>query len=198
MLCRSVAVELEAPREVSKLLYDVESAYLGIVREVVEYAVANNVLNATELQKLFYRRYRLEYQGLHAHLVIQAIRQAVQIAKSFVERKKRGLVNKPYPEVRSVSIRFTEFTWSYEQFIRSTAPVRLSLSLLGERKEVWLRPHKRFWLFWWRVLTGEAELASTLMIKRRANKWYAVFIFKLKPRKEEPRSIIAFDITRTR
>jgi IS605 OrfB family transposase len=111
-----------------------------------------------------------------------------------MERRRKGLVNKPYPEVKAVSIRFTEFTWSYEQFIHSIAPVRLELSLLGGRREVWLRPHKRFWQYWWKVLSGEAELASTLMIKHRLNKWYAIFIFKLKPREEEPKSIISFDI----
>jgi hypothetical protein len=103
-------------------------------------------------------------------------------------------VDKPYPEVRSVSIRFTEKAWNYEQFIRSTAPVKLELSLPGGRTEVWLRLHKRFWLFWWRVLRGEAELASTLIIKRKANKWYAIFVFELKPRVMKPQSIIAFDI----
>jgi len=88
---------------------------------------------------------------LHAHLIIQAIRQVSGVAKSFVERKKKGLVSKPYPEVRSVSIRFTEKAWSYEQFVKSVAPVRLELSLLGVRRVVWLRLHKRFWLYWWRV-----------------------------------------------
>jgi IS605 OrfB family transposase len=111
-----------------------------------------------------------------------------------MERRRKGLVRKPYPEVRSVSLRFTEKAWGYDQFIRSTAPVRLELSLPGGRREVWLRPHKRFWLYWWRVLTGEAELASTLLIKRRLNKWYAIFIFEIKPKEEEPKSIIAFDI----
>ena len=43
-------------------------------------------------------------------------------------------------------------------------------------------------------MSGEAELASTLIVKRRANKWYAIFIFEIKPREEEPKSIIAFDI----
>jgi len=194
MLRRSVAVELEVTRELNKLLCSVETAYLGIVREVVEYAVEHNVTSATELQRLFYRKYRLEYPGLHAHLVIQAIRQASGVAKSFVERRKRSLVSKPYPEVRRVSIRFTEFTWSYDQFISSVAPVRLELSLLGVRRVVWLRLHKRFWLYWWRVLTGEAELASTLIIKRKANKWYAVFIFEIKPRQEVPQRVVAFDI----
>jgi IS605 OrfB family transposase len=194
MLCRAVAVELEVTKDLNKLLHSVETAYLNIVREVVEYAVKNNVTSANQLQRLFYSKYRDEYQGLHAHLVIQAIRQAVQIAKSFMERRRKGLADKPYPEVRSVSIRFTEFTWNYEQFIHSIAPVRLELSLPNGRTEVWLRLHKRFWLYWWRVLIGEAGLASTLIIKRKANKWYAIFVFELKPRVEKPRSVISFDI----
>ena len=40
---RVVAVELEVTEELNKLLYSVESMYLNIVREVVEYAVKNNV-----------------------------------------------------------------------------------------------------------------------------------------------------------
>ena len=194
MLRRSVAVELEVVKELNKLLYSVEAMYLNIIREVAEYAVVNNVTSATQLQGLFYSKYRWEYQGLHAHLVIQAIRQSSEIAKSFIERKRRGLVDKPYPEVRSVSIRFTEKAWGYGKFIGSTAPVRVELSLPGGRTEVWLRPHKRFWLYWWRVLTGEAELARTLIVKRRLNRWYAVFIFDIKPKKELPQSVVAFDI----
>jgi len=194
MLRRAVAVELEVAKELNKLFYSVETMYLNIVREVAVYAVVNNVLSATLLQRLFYRKYRQEYPGLHAHLIIQAIRQASEIAKSFVKRRMRSLVSKPYPEVRSVSIRFTEKAWSYEQFIRSIAPVRLSLSLLGGRREVWLRLHKRFWLYWWRVLTGEAELRKTLIVKRRANKWYAVFIFEIKPKEGAPQSVVSFDI----
>jgi hypothetical protein len=134
LLRRSVAVELEVTRELNKLLHSVETAYLGIVREVAAYAVENNVTSATQLHRLFYSRYRGEYPGLHSHLVIQAIKQASEIAKSFMERRRKGLANKPYPEVRRVSLRFTEKAWGYEQFIHSIAPVRLSLSLLGERR----------------------------------------------------------------
>jgi len=32
------------------------------------------------------------------------------------------------------------------------------------------------------------------MIKRRSNKWYAVFVFEIKPRQELPQSVMAFDI----
>jgi len=202
MLRRAVAVELEVPKGVSKLLYSVESAYLGIVREVVEYAVENNVTSANQLQRLFYSKYRLEYPSLNSQLIIQAIKQASEIAKSFMERRREDLADKPYPEVRNVSIRFVKTTWNYEQFIKSIAPVRIAISPIstgkrgagGRRFEAWLRPHKRFWLFWWRVLNGEARLASTLIIKRKANKWYAVFVFEIKPREEEPKSIVAFDI----
>jgi len=202
MLRRAVAVELEVTKELNKLLHSVETAYLNIVREVAEYAVTNNVTSATQLHKLFYNKYRRKYQDLNSQLIIQAIRQASAVAKSFIERRRKGLVSKPYPEVRSVSIRFTEFTWSYEEFVKSVAPVRLAISPIstgkrgrgGRRFEAWLRPHKRFWLFWWRVLNGEARLASTLVVKRKANKWYAIFIFELKPKEEEPKSVISFDI----
>jgi len=194
MLRRAVAVELEVAKELNRLLYSVETMYLSIVREVVAYAVKHNVTNPTQLQRLFYSKYRQKYPSLNSQLAIQAIRQSSEIAKSFTMRRRRGLVSKPYPEVRSVSIRFVITTWNYEEFARSIAPVRLSLSLLGGRREVWLRLHKRFWLYWWRVLRGEAELAKTLIVKRRLNRWYAVFIFDIKPKKELPQSVVAFDI----
>jgi predicted transposase len=193
-LRRAVAVELEVTKELNKLLHSVETAYLGIVREVAEYAVKHNVTSVAKLYRLFYNKYRQEYPDLHAHSVVQAIKQASEIAKSFIERRRKGLAQKPYPEVRGVSIRFDETTWSYEEFVKSVAPVRLSLSLLGERREVWLRLHKRFWQYWWRLLTGEAELASTLVVKRRLNKWYAIFVFELKPREEELKAIVSYDI----
>jgi IS605 OrfB family transposase len=202
LMRRAVAVELEVTKELNKLLYSVESMYLNIVREVVEYAVKHNVTSATQLHELFYSKYRSEYPSLNSQLVIQAIRQASEIAKSFIARKKEGLVDKPYPEVRSISIRFNEIAWGYDEFISSIAPVRIAISPIstgkrgrgGRRFEVWLRPHKRFWQYWWRVLRGEAELASTLMLKRKGGKWYAIFIFEIKPREEEPKAIVSYDI----
>jgi len=193
-LRRAVAVELEVARGLNRLLYSVETMYLNIVREVVAYAVKHNITNPTQLHRLFYSKYRQEYPSLNSQLVIQAIRQSSEIAKSFIEKRRRGLVGKSYPEVKAVSIRFVETTWNYEQFTSSIAPVRITISLLGGRREVWLRLHKRFWLYWWRVLTGEAELAGTLIVKRRLNRWYAVFIFELKPREEKPQSVVSFDI----
>ncbi len=68
------------------------------------------------------------------------------------------------------------------------------MSLPSGRREVWIKPHRRFWLYWWKVLSKETELASTLFLKRRWNKWYAIFVFDLTPKKETPAEVVAFDV----
>ncbi len=93
-----------------------------------------------------------------------------------------------------VSIRFAKDSWSYKKAISSVAPVRLAPSLPSGRREVWIKPHRRFWLYWWKVLRREAELASTLMLRRRRGRWYAVFIFDIVPKKETPAEVVAFDV----
>ncbi len=120
--------------------------------------------------------------------------QGVEIGKSFLELKKDGRIHKPRPEVRRVSIRFAKDSWSYKKVISSVAPVRLALSLPGGRREICIKPHRRFWLHWWRVLRKEAELASTLIVKRWRNKWYAIFVFDLTPERESPEEVVAFDV----
>jgi IS605 OrfB family transposase len=96
--------------------------------------------------------------------------------------------------VRRVSIRFAKDSWSYKKAVGSAAPVRLALSLPGGRREVWIKPHRRLWLYWWKALRGEAELASTLILKRRRNEWYAIFVFDVQPRGEPPAEVVAFDV----
>ncbi len=68
------------------------------------------------------------------------------------------------------------------------------MSLPGGRRRVWIKPHRRFWLYWWRVLRREAELASTLMLKRRRGRWYAIFVFDVMPKREPPAEAVAFDV----
>jgi len=59
---------------------------------------------------------------------------------------------------------------------------------------VWIKPHRRFWLYWWKVLRKEAGLASTLILKRKRNKWYAVFVFDVAPKRESLAEVVAFDV----
>jgi putative transposase len=186
---RAVAVELERP---PPELYAVEEPYRRIVEKVAAYVAERGRLEKEKYNEL-YRRFRKQHP-LPAQLIQQAINQGVEIGKSFLALKKDGRVHKPHPEVRHVSIRFAKDSWSYRKTAASTAPVKIAVSPPGGRREVWIKPHRRFWLYWWRVLRKEAELASTLILKRRQNKWYAVFVFDVKPREEPPAGVVAFDV----
>jgi putative transposase len=68
------------------------------------------------------------------------------------------------------------------------------VSLPGGRREVWIKPHRRFWFYWWKFLRREAELASTLVLKRRRGRWYAVFVFDVASKSEPPAEVAAFDV----
>jgi len=187
---RAVAVEIENP---PPELSAVEEPYRRIVEEVAVYVAERGRLEREKYSEL-YRRFRELYPHLPAQLVQQAVRQGVEVGKSFLEARRDGRVHKPRPEVRRVSIRFAKDSWSYKKAVGSAAPARLALSLPGGRREVWIKPHRRFWLYWWRVLRKEAELASTLMVKRRRGRWYAVFAFDVQPREEPPAEVVAFDV----
>jgi IS605 OrfB family transposase len=186
---RAVAVEIENP---PSELYAVEEPYRRIVEEVAVYVAERGRLEKEKYNEL-YRRFRKQYP-IPAQLIQQAMNQGVEIGKSFFALKRDGRVRKPRPEVGRVSIRFAKDSWSYRKTAASAAPVKIAVSLPGGRKEVWIKPHRRFWLYWWKVLSKETELASTLMLKRRRNKWYAIFIFDLAPKREPLAEVVAFDV----
>jgi IS605 OrfB family transposase len=186
---RAIAVELERPLPE---LYAVEEPYRRIVEEVAAYVAERGTLERERYNEL-YRRFRERYP-LPAQLIQQAMNQGVEIGKSFLELKRDGRVHKSHPEVRRVSMRFAKDSWSYRKTAALTAPVKIAVSLAGGRKEVWIKPHRRFWLYWWKVLSQEAELASTLIVKRRRGRWYAVFVFDVMPKREPPAEAIAFDV----
>jgi len=186
---RAVAVEIESP---PPELYAVEEPYRRIMEEVTAYVAERGRLEREKYSEI-YRRFR-ELYPLPAQLIQQAINQGVETGKSFLEAKRNGRVHKPRPEVGRVSMRFAKDSWSYKKAISSVAPVRLALSLPGGRRKVWIKPHRRFWLYWWKVLRKEADLASTLILKRRRNKWYAVFVFDVVPKREPPAEAVAFDV----
>ena len=186
---RAVAVEVESP---PPELSAVEEPYRRIVEEAAVYVSEKEMLEREKYSEL-YRRFR-ELYPLPAQLVQQAMNQGVEAGRSFLEARRDGRVHKPRPEVRRVSIRFAKDSWSYRKAAASAAPVRLALSLPGGRREVWIKPHRRFWLYWWKALRGEAELASTLMVKRRRGRWYAIFAFDVASKREPPAEAAAFDV----
>jgi len=186
---RAVAVEVENP---PSELYAVEEQYRRIVEEVAAYVAERGKLEKEKYNEI-YRRFR-ELYHLPGQLIQQAMNQGVETGKSFVALKRDGRVHKPRPEVRRVLIRFAKDSWSYRKTATSAAPVKIAVSLPGGRREVWIKPHRRLWLYWWKILRKEAELASTLMLKRRRGKWYAIFVFDVAPKKETPAEVVAFDV----
>jgi len=186
---RAIAVELERP---PPKLSAIEEQYRRIVEEVAAYVAERGRLEGERYKEL-YRRFR-ELYPLPARLIQQAINQGVEIGKSFFALKRDGRVHKPRPEVRRVSIRFAKDSWSYRKTAASAAPVKIAVSLPGGRREIRIKPHRRFWLYWWKTLRGETELASTLMLKRRRGRWYAVFVFDVAPKREPPAGVVAFDV----
>jgi len=186
---RAVAVEVENP---PPELYAVEEPYRRIVEEVATYVAERGTLEKEKYGEL-YRRFRKLYP-LPAQLIQQAMNQGVETGKSFLEAKRDGRVHKPRPEVRRVSIRFAKDSWSYRKTAASAAPVKIAVSLPSGRREVWIKPHRRLWLYWWKVLRKEADLASTLILKRRRGRWYGVFIFDVVPKKKPPAEAVAFDV----
>ncbi len=186
---RAVAVEVENP---PPELSAIEEPYRRIVEEVAVYVAERGTLEKEKYNEL-YRRFRKQYP-LPAQLIQQAINQGAETGRSFLEAKRDGRVHKPRPEVGRVSIRFAKDSWSYKKAISTAAPVKLALSLPGGRREIWIKPHRRFWLYWWKALRKEAELASTLILKRRRGRWYAVFVFDVASKSEPPAEVVAFDV----
>jgi IS605 OrfB family transposase len=182
-------VEVENP---PPELSAIEEPYRRIVEEVATYVAERETLEKEKYKEL-YRRFR-ELYPLPAQLIQQAMNQGVETGKSFLKLKRNGRVHKPRPEVQHVSIRFAKDSWSYRKTAVSTAPVKIAVSLPGGRREVWIKPHRRFWLYWWKVLSKEAELASTLILKRRRGRWYAVFVFDVASKREPPAEAVAFDV----
>ena len=186
---RAVAVELERP---PPELYAVEESYRRIVEEVAACVAERGRLEKEKYSEL-YRKFRKQYP-LPSQLIQQAMNQGVEIGKSFLKLKKDGRIHKPRPEVRQVSIRFAKDSWSYRKTAASAAPVKIAVSLPSGRREVWIKPHRRLWLYWWKILRKEAELTSTLIVKRRRGRWYAVFVFDVAPKREPPAEVVAFDV----
>ncbi len=139
---RAIDVEIESP---PPELYAVEEPYRRIAEEVAAHVAERGTLEKEKYSEL-YQKFRKQYP-LPSQLIQQAINQGVEIGKSFLELKKDGRVHKPRPEVGRVSIRFVKDSWSYKKAISSVAPVRLALSLPGGRRKVWIKPHRRFWLY---------------------------------------------------
>jgi IS605 OrfB family transposase len=106
-LTRSVVLECYVDRFVRRVLREIEGVYREMLVEMVEYAVKYKASQET-LHNVFYEKFRERYPWLPTRVIKGAYRDAVRRAKSFRERVKKGKVHKDKPEVKRVTITYSD------------------------------------------------------------------------------------------
>jgi len=102
---RTVIVRsIKLPRKAFRTFIELEGMYRNMVEQLTMYAVRSKVRSFTRLKALKYREMRNLYPQLPSHYVYATCQDASTRAKSFLQLKKLGLIEREYPEVRRVSI----------------------------------------------------------------------------------------------
>jgi IS605 OrfB family transposase len=183
-LTRTVVLEFYANRFARKALREIENAYREMLIEMVEYAVKYKASQET-LHRVFYEKFRERYPRLPTRVIKGAYRDAVRRAKSFRERKKRGKVCKDKPEVRRVTITYSDSQdWRLEGGV---IKLRTHRGWLG----LHYRSHKQLH----RYLCGGWRLASELRFKLLGRKIVVYLTFaKDFDVNYNPRNVVAVDV----
>jgi hypothetical protein len=106
-LTRTVVLECYANKYTRNALREVENAYREMLVEMVEYAVKYKASQNT-LHRVFYKRFRERYPWLPTRVIKGAYRDAVRRARSFRERGMKGRAYRDRPEVRRVTITYSD------------------------------------------------------------------------------------------
>ncbi|MFZ8793987.1 MAG: IS200/IS605 family accessory protein TnpB-related protein, partial [Acidilobaceae archaeon] len=107
VLRRTVVLECYANRVAGEALRDIVEPLRNMIGEMVEYALKHNASQKT-LHRVFYERYRREYPWIPTRVIKGAYRDAVRRAKSFRERLKKGRAYTGKPEVKRVTIVYSD------------------------------------------------------------------------------------------
>jgi IS605 OrfB family transposase len=183
-LTRTVVLECYANKYTRNALREIENAYREILVEMVEYAVKYKASQNT-LHRVFYKRFRERYPWLPTRVIKGAYRDAVRRARSFRERRKRGKVCKDRPEVRRVTI-----TYSDSQDWRLKSGV---IEIRTHRG--WVELHYRNHRQLHRYLYGGWRLASELRFKVLGRKVAAYLTFTRELEVGyDPGNVVAVDV----
>jgi hypothetical protein len=165
-LTRTVVLECYANRYARGALREIEGAYREMLVEMVEYAVKYKASQET-LHSVFYEKFREKYPWLPTRVIKGAYRDAVRRAKSFRERKKKGKVYKDKPEVRRVTITYSDAQdWRLEDGV-------IKLRTHRGWVELHYRNHKQLH----RYLCSGWRLASELRFKILSRKIVVYLLF---------------------
>lgn len=133
--------------------------------------------------------------NLNTALIQTARDKAVEILKSFNERKKEGKVKREKPKLKRISIRFDKRCYSFAKTTNKLTPYWLTLSLkrgvrislpivFGERQQKYIEE----------ALQGKWKFCTVEMVKRNGE-WYAHFVLKKEVELiDEPETVIGIDL----
>jgi IS605 OrfB family transposase len=183
-LTRTIVLECYANRYARRALREIESAYREMLVEMVNYAVKYKASQET-LHKVFYEKFRERYPWLPTRVIKGAYRDAARRAKSFRERVKKGKAYKDKPEVKRVTI-----TYSDSQDWRLEGGV---IKLRTHRG--WIELHYRNHKQLHRHLYGGWKLASELRFKIMGRKVVVYLSFtKSFEVGYDPGNVVAVDV----
>jgi IS605 OrfB family transposase len=153
-LTKTVVLECYANKYARRALREIEGGYREMLVEMVNCAVKYKASQET-LHKVFYEKFRERYPWLPTRVIKGAYRDATRRAKSFRERKKKGKAYKDKPEVKRVTITYSDSQdWRLEDGV-------IKLRTHRGWVELHYRNHKQLH----RYLYGGWKLASELRFK---------------------------------
>jgi len=181
---RTVVVDCYANKRARKALREIEDAYREMLKEMVKYALEHGASQST-LHKVFYERFRERFPWLPTRVVKGAYRDAVRRAKSFRELKKRGRTYSEKPEVKRVTITYSDSQdWRLEDGV-------IKLRTHEGWVELCYKAHKQLR----RYVYGGWRLASELKLRIAGKKILAYLTFtKGFEVAYEPQNVVAVDM----
>ena len=152
-----------------------------------------NSTSKTFLHKNGYEKAKQLF-NLNTALIQTARDKAVEMLKSFNEKKKGGKVRAERPKLKRISIRFDKRCYSFAKTTNVLTPYWLTLSL--NRKERITLPivfGERQRKFIEEALQGKWEFCTVEMVKKKGE-WYAHFVLKKEVEFDEPETVVGVDL----
>jgi len=162
--------------------------------KAVKFFLSFNSTSKTYLHKNGYEKAK-ELFNLNTALIQTARDKAVEILKSFNERKKVSKVKNDKPKLKRISIRFDKRCYSFAKTSKVLTPYWLTLSL-NKRTRIPLpiKFGKRQQMFIEDALQGKWKFCTVEMVKQNGE-WYAHFVLKKEVElTDEPENFIGVDL----
>ena len=161
--------------------------------KLVKWYLGFNSASKSFLHKNSYEKAKQLFK-LNTALIQTARDKAVEIVKSFSERKRESKVKTEIPKLKRISIRFDKRCYSFAKTTNVLTPYWLTLSL--NRKERITLPivfGERQQRFIEEAFQGKWQFSTVEMVKRNGE-WYAHFVLKKEVEFDEPETVIGVDL----